>query len=70
MPVYGLPLVSGLTFASRLPLGTWIQGSDQHTLSNDMVEKICFGREGVVLEEGGPHFAMMVFRMVFDMIVG
>ena len=37
----------------------WVPGSGgryQHTLKNDMVENFCFGGEGIVLEEGGPHF--------------
>ena len=34
-----------------------------------MVDKNCFGGEGVVSEEGGPHFTMMGCQVVFCMIV-
>ena len=50
----------------------WVPGSrgmDQHTLVNYMVEKFCFGCEGIILEEGGLHLAMMGCWMVFGVIV-
>ena len=59
----------GYLWSLDYPWGPGFKGSNQHTLVNDLVEKFFFGGEGIVLEEYGPHLAMMGCQMVFVMVV-